>query len=29
MEINEDHECSIEPGAEILYIVAMDRMKLL
>ena len=29
MEINADHECSIEPGAEILYIVAMDRMKLL
>ena len=29
MEITEDHECSIEPGAEILYIVAMDRMKLL
>ena len=29
MEINEDHECSIEPGAEILYIVAMGRMKLL
>lgn len=29
MEINEDHECSLEPGAEVLYIVAMDRMKLL
>ena len=29
IEINGDHECSLEPGAEILYIVAMDRMKLL
>ncbi|MBS7382534.1 MAG: translation initiation factor IF-5A [Methanomassiliicoccales archaeon] len=29
IEINDDHECSLEPGAEILYIVAMDRMKLL
>lgn len=29
IEINEDHECSLDPGAEILYIVAMDRMKLL
>ena len=29
MAINPDHECSLEPGAEILYIVAMDRMKLL
>jgi translation initiation factor 5A len=29
IEINADHECSLEPGAEILYIVAMDRMKLL
>jgi translation initiation factor 5A len=29
MEINADHECSIEPGAEILYIVAMDRYKLM
>ena len=29
IEINDDHECSLEPGAEILYIVSMDRMKLL
>ncbi len=29
IEINADHECSLDPGAEILYIVAMDRMKLL
>lgn len=29
MMINSDHECSLDPGAEILYIVAMDRMKLL
>ena len=29
IEINDDHEFSLEPGAEILYIVAMDRMKLL
>ena len=29
IEINDDHECSLEPGAEILYIIAMDRMKLL
>lgn len=29
MEINADHECSLDPGAEILYIVAMDRTKLL
>lgn len=29
MPINADHECSLEPGAEILYIVAMDRTKLL
>ena len=29
IEINDDHEWSLEPGAEILYIVAMDRMKLL
>ena len=29
IEINDDHECSLEPGAEIMYIVAMDRMKLL
>ena len=29
IEINDDHECLLEPGAEILYIVAMDRMKLL
>ena len=29
IEINDDHERSLEPGAEILYIVAMDRMKLL
>ena len=29
IEINDDHECSLEPEAEILYIVAMDRMKLL
>ena len=28
MAINPDHECSLEPGAEILYIVAMDRYKL-
>jgi translation initiation factor 5A len=29
MAINPDHECSLEPGAEILYIVAMDRYKLM
>ena len=29
MAINPDHECSLEPGAEILYIVAMDRHKLM
>ena len=29
IEINDDHECSLEPGAEILYIVAMDRYKLM
>lgn len=29
MAINADHECSLEPGAEILYIVAMDRYKLM
>ena len=29
IEINDDHECPLEPGAETLYIVAMDRMKLL
>ena len=29
MTINPDHECSLEPGAEILYIVAMDRYKLM
>ena len=29
IEINDDHECSLEPGAEIMYIVAMDRYKLM
>ena len=29
MAINPDHECSLEPGAAILYIVAMDRYKLM
>lgn len=29
MAINADHECAIEEGAEVMYIVAMDRMKLL
>ena len=29
MAITPDHECSLEPGAEILYIVAMDRYKLM
>ena len=29
MAINPDHECSLEPCAEILYIVAMDRYKLM
>ena len=29
MPINEDHECSLENGAEIMYIVAMGKTKLL
>lgn len=29
MPINEDHESVLTDGAEILYIVAMDRMKLM
>ena len=29
MPINEDHECSLDSGAEILYIAAMGRTKLL
>lgn len=29
MQINEDHECVLEAGAEVMYIVAMDRMKLM
>ena len=29
MAINEDHECSLEPGAEIMYLIAMDRYKLM
>ena len=29
MTINPDHECVIEDGAEIMYIIAMDRYKLM
>jgi translation initiation factor 5A len=29
MHINADHECSLDNGAEVMYIVAMDRTKLL
>ncbi len=29
MTINPDHECVIEDGAEVMYIIAMDRYKLM
>ena len=29
MTINDDHECTIEDGAEVMYIIAMDRYKLM
>ena len=29
MVINPDHECVIEDGAEVMYIIAMDRYKLM
>jgi translation initiation factor 5A len=29
MTINDDHESVLESGAEVMYIVAMDRMKLM
>lgn len=29
MAINEDHTCVLSDGAEVLYLVAMDRMKLM